>query len=413
MNKQIETLLKRVQEKLLGVGKLALDVQLCQEKLHHRLNELQSGFELWTEEELVIEIAIKEYLRQVLPNYTKDIIMYRMDEEDIKIHDHQSFQTYPVELPLSKRNEMVKEIAELVKVQSKENTIDVYLLDGTNIQIKTAEYFEWINQLNHDDSYKLEPFFQITFPPKKNGYLQKLVDDQSMSQEMARLLDAAVKSFGNILVFGRTGSGKSSLLSGLAERKYVTERIVAIQQMSSFEVNHLHVIRLEASTKVSVNDLVKQAQRMGPDSILVDDLRESSYHWLQAANTGFDGTMATTYGTNGQRAIEYLADNVLTHIGADVPLQSVYKVVEEAIDMLVGIQRLKDGRHIIQGIYETSMNEEKIVAVPIFEACIHCDDAGKETIQYEYVYPKELSDSKIYRKMEKYKNIHLIERHTD
>src|SRR5690606_40916491 len=71
---------------------------------------------------------------------------------------------------------------------------------------------------------------------------------------------------------GRTGSGKTTVLSALLELVPATERIVIVEDSDELRPDHPHVVGLvarpanvEGAGAVGLRDLVRQALRMRPD----------------------------------------------------------------------------------------------------------------------------------------------------
>ncbi len=98
--------------------------------------------------------------------------------------------------------------------------------------------------------------------------MARLVELNSISQEMAQLLQAIVKCRRNILISGGTGSGKTTLLNALSAFIDNRERIVTIEDSAELQMQQPHVCRLETRPEniegkgaVNQRDLVKKLNK--------------------------------------------------------------------------------------------------------------------------------------------------------
>jgi pilus assembly protein CpaF len=103
------------------------------------------------------------------------------------------------------------------------------------------------------------------------------------------------------LISGNTSSGKTTMLNTLTGFIPSHERIVTIKDAVELKLQQRHIVRLETkfpnvdvSGAVTVRDLVRNALRMRPDRIVVDEVRGGeSMDMLQAMNTGQTGSLTT------------------------------------------------------------------------------------------------------------------------
>jgi pilus assembly protein CpaF len=109
-------------------------------------------------------------------------------------------------------------------------------------------------------------------------HLQKLVENQSITQEMVDFLIASVKARANIIISGGTGSGKTTLLNSLSRYIPEDERVATIEDAAELRLQQPHVVRMETRTanleglgEITTRDLVRNALRMRPDRILIGE----------------------------------------------------------------------------------------------------------------------------------------------
>jgi pilus assembly protein CpaF len=223
----------------------------------------------------------------------------------------------------------------------------------------------------------------------------------TLTSEMALFLEGAVKGKLNIIVCGGTGSGKTTLLNILSSFIGNDERIITIEDAAELKLEQDHVINLETRTvnynntsAVSIRDLVINALRMRPDRIIVGECRgKEAFDMLQAMNTGHDGSLTTLHANGVADALNRLETMVLMS-GIDIPIMAVREYIENAINLVVNIQRMHDGKRKITNISEVVGFENDMIKLnTIFEFVQKgLTDKGEENGEYQkctnkpYVY---------------------------
>lgn len=197
----------------------------------------------------------------------------------------------------------------------------------------------------------------------------------SLTPYMARFLEAAVKGKLNIIVCGGTGSGKTTLLNILSGFIHPQERIITIEDAAELHLNQKHVISLETRVtnydhegEITIRDLVKNSLRMRPDRIIVGEVRgKEAFDMLQAMNTGHDGSLTTLHANGPQDALNRLETMVLMS-GLDIPIKAIREYITSAIDLVVNIERMNDGKRKITSISELDgFFEDRIKLKEIFK----------------------------------------------
>ncbi len=187
----------------------------------------------------------------------------------------------------------------------------------------------------------------------------------SMTPYMATFLEAAVKGKCNIIVCGGTGSGKTTLLNILSSFIPDDERIITIEDAAELKLEKEHVISLETRVtnydnegEVTIRDLVINALRMRPDRIIVGEVRgKEAFDMLQAMNTGHEGSLTTLHANGPKDALNRLETMVLMS-GLDIPIRAIREYIASAIDLVVNIERMNDGKRKITAISELEKFED-------------------------------------------------------
>ena len=213
----------------------------------------------------------------------------------------------------------------------------------------------------------------------------------SLTAEMATFLEGAVRGKLNIIVCGGTGSGKTTLLNILSSFIGNTERIITIEDAAELKLEQEHVISLEtrtvnysSSSAVTIRDLVINALRMRPDRIIIGECRgKEAFDMLQAMNTGHDGSLTTLHANGVMDALNRLETMVLMS-GIDIPIAAVREYIENAINLVINIERLHDGKRKIVNISEViGIENGMIKLLPIFEFIQKgLTDKGEEIGEY-------------------------------
>jgi pilus assembly protein CpaF len=199
---------------------------------------------------------------------------------------------------------------------------------------------------------------------------ENLMAKGAMGQGMFDFLKAAIKSKLNILVSGGTGAGKTTLLNVLGENIPENERVITIEDSAELRLNLSHVVRLESRPpniegkgEVTLTDLVKNSLRMRPDRIIVGETRGGEVmDMLQAMNTGHPGSMSTVHANSPKDAlsrIEVMASMARVAISE----KALQTLVASALDLLVQLSRLSDGKRRVVSISEITGVEDDLVTL--------------------------------------------------
>ncbi len=209
--------------------------------------------------------------------------------------------------------------------------------------------------------------------------IEELLRIGTLTNEMALFLSCAVRGKLNIIVCGGTGSGKTTLLNILGGFIDGEERIITIEDAAELRLHQTHVISLETRTvsyeagnEVTIRDLVINSLRMRPDRIIVGECRgKEAFDMLQAMNTGHDGSLTTLHANGVVDALNRLETMVLMS-GLEIPVKAIREYIVNAIDLVVNVERMSDGKRKITNISEIiGLKNDEIELKPIFEFVKH------------------------------------------
>jgi pilus assembly protein CpaF len=202
------------------------------------------------------------------------------------------------------------------------------------------------------------------FPSEALG-LDRLVETGTLPAPTAELLRAAVAGRLNIIISGGAGVGKTTMLNAASASIGRGERVVTIEDAAELRMASPHVVRLETRAanvegvgEVTSRDLVRNALRMRPDRIVVGECRGAeAMDMLQAMNSGHAGSMTTLHANSARDALHRL-ESMLAMGGLDVPIRVLRDYVASAIDVIVQLARLPDGRRIVSEVVEVTASPE-------------------------------------------------------
>ena len=149
---------------------------------------------------------------------------------------------------------------------------------------------------------------------------------------------------------------------------------MTIEDTAELQLKQEHVVRMEKRPpnvegrgEVTIRQLVINALRMRPDRIIVGESRGSeALDMLQAMNTGHDGSMTTIHSNSPRDSLRRIETMVLM-AGLELPLKAIREQVASAIQLIVHVDRLRDGtRKVVQVTEVQGMEGETILMQDLF-----------------------------------------------
>ena len=194
----------------------------------------------------------------------------------------------------------------------------------------------------------------IRIPDFSIESLVDLVDNDTVEQDMARFLYAAVAARMNIIVAGGTGSGKTTLLRVLLNEVDPMERIVTIEDLrelhlSKFPKRNPNVWSAESvkpnvdgQGEVTVNYLLREALRQDPDRIVVGEVRgQEALEMFKAMSTGNEGSMCSVHARSAANIVPRLIQCIPDRDPGQVCIE-----IANSVDLFVHLHRSPSGPKI-------------------------------------------------------------------
>jgi pilus assembly protein CpaF len=206
--------------------------------------------------------------------------------------------------------------------------------------------------------------------PKRGMTLDAIMHLDTLSQAIARLLQISARSRLNILISGGTGSGKTTLLNAISRYIENDERVITIEDAVELRLQQPHVVQMETrppniegAGHVPQRELVRNALRMRPDRIIVGEVRgPEAFDMLQAMNTGHDGSMSTIHANSPRDAL-FRLENMVMMANLSIPLRAIRMQIVSALNLIVHIERMRDGVRRVQNVSEIAGMEGEIITM--------------------------------------------------
>lgn len=200
--------------------------------------------------------------------------------------------------------------------------------------------------------------------------MNDLIGMGSLTEEIGTVLSAIVFSRLNVLISGGTGSGKTTMLNVTSSFIPENERIVTIEDSAELQLQQPHVVRLETRPPniegkgtITQRDLVRNSLRMRPDRIIVGEVRgDEAVDMLQAMNTGHDGSLTTIHANTPRDAV-FRIENMFAMAGYNMPVKAIRSQIASAIDVVLQLERMEDGRRRVVSVQEINGMEGDILTM--------------------------------------------------
>jgi Flp pilus assembly CpaF family ATPase len=168
-----------------------------------------------------------------------------------------------------------------------------------------------------------------------------------------------------VVASGATGSGKTTLLRALLAEAAPLCRLAVIEDTAELDVfderRHPNVesweareANIEGEGAISQGRLVKHALRYRPDWLVCGEVRDSdaAVPMLKAMTHG-QSSLTTVHAFSAVGALDKLALYLAT--GEDrLPIDAAHNQLWQAVDFVVHLDRLPDGRRVVREIVEVA-----------------------------------------------------------
>jgi pilus assembly protein CpaF len=362
----------KIYEKLLDVLDLSLIAKMDSKEARKQINDIVRSLI----DEAAFPVSVKsrqlianEVINDILGLGPLEHLLYDPSIADILVNGSQSVYIERFgrleKTPITFKNDeqLLKIINKIVtsvgrRIDESSPLVDARLKDGSRVNAI-------IPPLAIDG-----PSLSIRRFTKDKMQLNDLVEIGSMSPGMAEVFSSIVRARLNILISGGTGSGKTTMLNALSNNIPEYERVVTIEDSAELQLQMDHLVRLETRPpniegkgEVTQRDLVRNALRMRPDRIVIGEVRgEEAFDMLQAMNTGHDGSLTTIHANTPRDALSRV-ENMVTMAGFDLPVKTIRTQIASAINVVIQLERLEDGKRRVTSVCEVNTMEGDVITM--------------------------------------------------
>jgi pilus assembly protein CpaF len=200
--------------------------------------------------------------------------------------------------------------------------------------------------------------------------VEQLVEWGTITPEAVEFTKACIVSKINIIISGGTGSGKTTLLNIVSQFIPGDERIVTVEDAAELQLRQEHVVSLEKRPpniegrgEVTIRNLVINTLRMRPDRIIVGEIRDAAaLDMLQAMNTGHDGSLTTAHSNSPRDTLSRI-ETMTMMAGMELPQRAIREQIASAIQMVIHLERLRDGTRRVTHITEIQGMEGDVITM--------------------------------------------------
>jgi type IV secretion system protein VirB11 len=180
---------------------------------------------------------------------------------------------------------------------------------------------------------------------------------------MRDFLAKAVQYKRNIVIAGKTGSGKTTFARSLIEKVPRTERIVTIEDVHElFLENHpnrIHMLYGYGAGRITADECLASCMRLSPDRIFLAELRgNEAWEYLNSLNTGHPGSITTTHANSALQTFERIATLIKkSEVGRQLDIEMIKLVLHTTIDIVLFFKE----RKLIEIFYDPIFSKSKMV----------------------------------------------------
>lgn len=341
-------LLDRIKSILIDRMNIPLDVLKDPDKMETYLrDEIQKIFRRFQRKipEESEDKFIYYLMRDFLGYGIIDLLMRDEKIEDISCNGsktpiyvwHRDYESIPTNVVYDSDDELDKEVTRLAYRSGRQISISNPIMQGT-----LPEGYRALITLDEvskrGDTFTIRKF-------RGNPYtIIDLIENKTISAEIAAYLWILVEHGRSIMICGATASGKTTLLNSLCMFIRPEMKVVTIEEVRELRLHENWIPMIPRPsyqpgvTEITLFDLLKSSLRQRPDYIIVGEIRgEEAYTLFQAIATGHGG-LCTIHSDSVQYAIKRLLSRPLSIPAMLIPLMNV----------LIQIRRVKINGKVVR-----------------------------------------------------------------
>ncbi|MCL3820191.1 CpaF family protein [Aeromicrobium wangtongii] len=214
--------------------------------------------------------------------------------------------------------------------------------------------------------------------------LETLVENGTMTPDLASFLSAAVGARKNIMIAGATNAGKTTLLRALANEIEPHERLITVERalelgLGEFPDLHPNVVSFEERLpnsegrgQIGMADLVRRSLRMNPSRVIVGEvLGDEIVTMLNAMSQGNDGSLSTIHANSSLEVFNRICTYAIQS-AERLPADATMMLIAGAIDFVVFVERRNEYasggnlRRVITSVREVNGVDGRVLSSEVF-----------------------------------------------
>jgi len=298
---------------------------------------------------------------------------------EVYVRTYEGWQYMPVDLAADPE-QLLWRVNQVIAFSGKQAgplqpIVDVQLPSGHRLNVVTTPITDpWpvvVIRRHRPVAWTLEEFVaqpvqtrRLLVDPEIPDYTGQETEGALLSGAAARYLHAAVLAGLNILVIGRTGVGKTAILSALGQKIPQDRRVLVLEDTRELKLrpdgdrptNCVYFVTrrklLEGGIDVDMRQLIIAALRQRPDHLVLGEARGPEvYDLLNAMQTGHGGNL-TSIHANSLQELPQRVGAMLFQAGVEMDADRAARLIGTSFDVGVTEMQDFDGRRYILEIGE-------------------------------------------------------------
>lgn len=244
-------------------------------------------------------------------------------------------------LTIRKHAPIVKDLYELEAEGAFSHVCDVSFNKPTPSEAKSS--------LQAPDFKRLEPYEVDLLTLKREN-------------RIVEFLKKAVLEKRNMVIAGKTGSGKTTFARSLIEEVPFHERLITIEDVHELVLAHhpnrVHMLYGYGPGRITADECLASCMRQSPDRIFLAELRgNEAWEYLNSLNTGHPGSITTVHANNALQTFERIATLIKkSEVGQQLDIEMIKRVLYATLDVVL---YFKD-RKLTEIFYDSLFAKEKM-----------------------------------------------------
>jgi pilus assembly protein CpaF len=183
--------------------------------------------------------------------------------------------------------------------------------------------------------------------------LDELVNENMLSQPVARLLSACMQVPQTVVFAGAPGAGKTTMLSCCAAELDPTLRVVTAEEVFEADIPVANVAGMQTRAsrldreEIDLRRLVAAFLRMAPDIAVVGEVRDrEALPLLLTLSSGVKGYTTVHAGSARQALTRLRFICQLSDAANELPVSALNTLVSESVDLVVHLVRTPSGPRV-------------------------------------------------------------------